>query len=75
MSVNIYQIQGYAPLYSDKNAFYVRNGYRFGSDCCNRPICSTPGVEIVVKERFTPDNGLTFKYITKIISIYSFIIF
>ena len=55
------QFQGYAPLYASFESFYTRNVYRPIRDCWNRPICSVPGAELVLKDRETPDNGWTFK--------------
>lgn len=55
--------QGYAPLYSSFESFYTRNVYRPIRDCWNRPICSVPGAELVLKDRVTHDNGWTFKLV------------
>uniref|UniRef100_A0A0P5A4N5 serine C-palmitoyltransferase n=1 Tax=Daphnia magna TaxID=35525 RepID=A0A0P5A4N5_9CRUS len=54
--------EGYAPLYSSFESFYTRNVYRPIRDCWNRPICSVPGAELVLKDRVTHDNGWTFSF-------------
>lgn len=53
--------EGYPPLYDRFSSFYVNYVYRRVKDCWNYPICSVPGAEVVLKERFTPDNGWTFQ--------------
>lgn len=53
---------GYPPLFDKFSAFYSRYVYRRIRDCWNYPICSVPGKEVVLKERYTPDNGWTFKF-------------
>ncbi|XP_057370933.1 serine palmitoyltransferase 2-like [Daphnia carinata] len=54
--------EGFAPLYSSFESFYTRNVYRPIRDCWNRPICSVPGAELVLKDRVTHDNGWTFSF-------------
>lgn len=54
--------RSFVPLYSSYEAFYTRNLYRRVQDCWNRPICSSPGVEIVVMDRKSPDNGWTLEF-------------
>lgn len=52
----------FVPLYSSYEAFYTRNLYRRVQDCWNRPICSAPGSEIEVMERYSPDHGWTMEF-------------
>ncbi|VDD84428.1 unnamed protein product [Mesocestoides corti] len=52
--------KSFVPLYSDYEAFYTRNLYRRARDCCNRPICSVPGPEMVLMDRISTDSGWTF---------------
>ncbi|KAA3682153.1 serine palmitoyltransferase [Paragonimus westermani] len=54
--------QSFVPLYSSYEAFYTRNLYRRVQDCWNRPICSSPGVEMVVMDRVSKDNGWTLEF-------------
>ncbi|XP_073989283.1 serine palmitoyltransferase long chain base subunit [Rhodnius prolixus] len=64
--VNIEQErEGYAPLYDIYERFYLRYVYRRVRDCWNKPICSVPGAEVVVKERITKDYGWSFEYTGK----------
>ncbi|XP_014259415.1 serine palmitoyltransferase 2 isoform X2 [Cimex lectularius] len=53
---------GYVPLYDRFERFYLRYVYRRVRDCWNKPICSVPGAEVVVKERVTHDYGWTFEF-------------
>ncbi|XP_045620042.2 serine palmitoyltransferase 2 isoform X1 [Procambarus clarkii] len=59
--------EGYVPLYIGFESFYTRNVYRRIQDCWNRTICSVPGAEIDLMERYTPDYGWTMKMTGKII--------
>ena len=52
--------KSFAPLYSNYEAFYTRNFYRRMRDCFNRPICSSPGVEITLMDRISHDSNWTF---------------
>ncbi|CAB0003214.1 unnamed protein product [Nesidiocoris tenuis] len=54
--------EGYVPLYDQFERFYLRYVYRRVKDCWNKPICSVPGAEVVVKERVTHDYGWTFEF-------------
>ncbi|KAA0196219.1 Serine palmitoyltransferase long chain base [Fasciolopsis buskii] len=54
--------RSFVPLYSSYEAFYTRNLYRRVQDCWNRPICSAPGVEIVLMDRYSPDFGWTLDF-------------
>ncbi|KAK3917693.1 Serine palmitoyltransferase 2 [Frankliniella fusca] len=54
--------KGYVPLYNRFEQFYSRYVYRRIRDCWNRPICSVPGAEVVLKDRITNDYGWTFQY-------------
>nr|CAD7393018.1 unnamed protein product [Timema cristinae] len=54
--------EGYVPLYNRFENFYMRYVYRRVRDCWNRPICSVPGAEVVLKDRITKDHGWTFEY-------------
>jgi serine palmitoyltransferase len=54
--------EGIAPLYANFESFFTRHIYRRIRDCWNRPICSVPGVRVTLKDRYTPDNGWTFKW-------------
>nr|CDS24442.1 serine palmitoyltransferase long chain base [Echinococcus granulosus] len=53
--------RSFVPLYSDYEAFYTRNIYRRARDCWNRPICSTPGPEMVLMDRVSSDSCWTFE--------------
>ncbi|KAK3882143.1 hypothetical protein Pcinc_013466 [Petrolisthes cinctipes] len=59
--------EGYVPLYIGFESFYTRNVYRRIQDCWNRAICSVPGAEIDLMERYTPDYGWTIKHTGKTI--------
>ncbi|PSN48068.1 Serine palmitoyltransferase 2 [Blattella germanica] len=52
---------GYVPLFDRFQSFYLNYVYRRVRDCWNRPICSVPGAEIVLKDRVTRDYGWTFE--------------
>ncbi|XP_067009623.2 serine palmitoyltransferase 2 isoform X2 [Anabrus simplex] len=54
--------EGYVPLYNKFESFYLRYVYRRVRDCWNRPICSVPGAEVVLKDRITRDYGWTFEF-------------
>nr|CAD7257540.1 unnamed protein product [Timema shepardi] len=54
--------EGYVPLYNRFENFYMRYVYRRVRDCWNKPICSVPGAEVVLKDRITKDYGWTFEY-------------
>ncbi|XP_059618721.1 serine palmitoyltransferase 2 [Phlebotomus argentipes] len=53
---------GYPSLYDNFERFYFRYVYRRVRDCWNRPICSVPGAEVVLKDRVTKDYGWTFEF-------------
>lgn len=53
--------KSFIPLYYDYEAFYGRNLFRRVRDCLNRPVCSTPGPEIVLMDRVSYDSCWTFK--------------
>ncbi|XP_055388037.1 serine palmitoyltransferase 2 [Condylostylus longicornis] len=53
---------GYVPLYDPFELFYSRYVYRRVRDCWNRPICSVPGAEVVLKDRITNDYGWSFEF-------------
>ncbi|CAD0199623.1 unnamed protein product [Chrysodeixis includens] len=54
--------EGYAPLYDPFETFFSRYVYRRVRHCFNRPICSAPGAELVLKERCTDDRNWTFRF-------------
>ncbi|XP_034827286.1 serine palmitoyltransferase 2 [Maniola hyperantus] len=54
--------EGYAPLYNPFEQFYSRYVYRRVRHIFNRPICSTPGAEVTLKERATDDYNWSFRF-------------
>ncbi|XP_030052194.1 serine palmitoyltransferase 3 isoform X1 [Microcaecilia unicolor] len=52
----------FVPLYQDFEAFYTRNVYMRVRDNFNRPICSIPGPQFDLMERFSDDYNWTFRY-------------
>ncbi|XP_072939222.1 serine palmitoyltransferase 2 isoform X2 [Epargyreus clarus] len=54
--------EGYAPLYNPFEQFYSRYVYRRVRHCFNRPICSAPGAELTLKERYTDDYNWSFRF-------------
>ena len=54
--------EGYPGLYDPFDSFYLRYVYRRIRDGWNRPICSVPGAEVVLKDRTTKDNNWTFEF-------------
>lgn len=54
--------EGYAPLYDPFEQFFSRYVYRRVRHCFNRPICSAPGAEVVLKEWESTDHNWTFKF-------------
>ncbi|KAI5633242.1 aminotransferase class I and II domain-containing protein [Phthorimaea operculella] len=54
--------EGYARLYNPFDQFYSRYLYRRVRHCFNRPICSTPGATLVLKERVTKDYNWSFSW-------------
>lgn len=54
--------EGYVTLYDAFESFYSRYVYRRVRDCWNRPICSVPGDELVLKDRVTDDYGWSFRF-------------
>ncbi|XP_039751157.1 serine palmitoyltransferase 2 isoform X2 [Pararge aegeria] len=55
-------VHGYAPLYNPFEQFYSRYVYRRVRHIFNRPICSTPGAEVTLKERATDDYNWSFRF-------------
>ena len=49
--------------------FYTRNMYRRVRDCWNRPITHCPGGYVEIIERTTPDQGWTFDFTGRILSL------
>ncbi|KAJ8731053.1 hypothetical protein PYW08_002466 [Mythimna loreyi] len=54
--------EGYATLYDPFETFFSRYLYRRVRHCFNRPICSTPGAEVTLKERASDDRNWTFRF-------------
>ncbi|CAG9578062.1 unnamed protein product [Danaus chrysippus] len=54
--------EGYAPLYNPFEQFFSRYVYRRVRHCFNRPISSTPGAELTLKERHTDDYNWSFRF-------------
>ncbi|XP_077302730.1 serine palmitoyltransferase long chain base subunit [Arctopsyche grandis] len=54
--------KGYIRLFNQFDELYSYYVYRRVRDCWNRPICSSPGAEITLKDRVTDDHGWTFRY-------------
>ncbi|CAH2075837.1 unnamed protein product, partial [Iphiclides podalirius] len=54
--------EGYAPLYNSFEQFFSRYVYRRVRHCFNRPICSAPGAELTLKERYTNDYNWSFGF-------------
>ncbi|CAB3250870.1 unnamed protein product [Arctia plantaginis] len=54
--------EGYAPLYDPFEQFFSRYVYRRVKHCFNRPICSAPGAEVILKERCSDDHNWTFRF-------------
>ncbi|CAG0890117.1 unnamed protein product [Darwinula stevensoni] len=54
--------EGYVPLYSSFQSIYARNVFPLVRDCFDRPICSVPGQEVVLKDRVSYDRGRTFQF-------------
>ncbi|KAM8717906.1 hypothetical protein ACLKA7_004584 [Drosophila subpalustris] len=54
--------EGYVTLYDAFESFYSRYVYRRVRDCWNRPICSVPGDELILKDRVTDDYGWSFRF-------------
>eukprot|EP01128_Nolandella_sp_AFSM9_P000925 TRINITY_DN11050_c0_g1_i1.p1 TRINITY_DN11050_c0_g1~~TRINITY_DN11050_c0_g1_i1.p1 ORF type:complete len:483 (+),score=136.75 TRINITY_DN11050_c0_g1_i1:116-1564(+) len=52
--------KGYAPIFSDFEAFWTRRVYRRIKDCWDRPVGGVPADWIELNERYTPDYGFTF---------------
>ncbi|BFZ64276.1 serine palmitoyltransferase component [Saitoella coloradoensis] len=52
---------GYAPLNSDFDNFYVRRLKQRINDCFSRPVTGVPGRNITLLDRYSVDNKLTFK--------------
>ncbi|KAI5631354.1 aminotransferase class I and II domain-containing protein [Phthorimaea operculella] len=61
-SKNMQLTKGYARLYNPFDQFYSRYLYRRVRHCFNRPICSTPGATLVLKERVTKDYNWSFSW-------------
>lgn len=59
---SLVRFQGYAPLYNSFEQFFSRYVYRRVRHCFNRPICSAPGAELTLKERYTNDYNWSFGY-------------
>ena len=52
---------GYAPLYSTFESFYIRNVYRRIGECFNNVIGSVPGATVTFIDRKTEDDCWTFQ--------------
>lgn len=53
---------GYPSLFGNFDRFYLQYVFRRIRDCWNRPICSVPGAELVIKDRITRDYGWSFEF-------------
>ncbi|KAL1922280.1 uncharacterized protein VTP21DRAFT_9819 [Calcarisporiella thermophila] len=53
---------GYAPLTSDFESFYIRRLYLRVRDCYNRPIRGVPGRTCQLLDRTSSDYNVTFQY-------------
>jgi len=54
--------QGYAPLNSDFDSFYLRRLRRRVADCLSHPVTGVPGRSIFVLDRYSVDNNHTQIY-------------
>ncbi|KAK7603935.1 hypothetical protein V9T40_004208 [Parthenolecanium corni] len=54
--------EGYPDLYSKFEPFYLNYVFRRIRDCWERPLCSVPGDQIIIKDRISPDNGWTYEF-------------
>ncbi|CAA0831771.1 Long chain base biosynthesis protein 2b [Striga hermonthica] len=81
LSRNIFQIwccdtlQGYAPICSGPEDFYIRRLYTRIQDCFNRPISSAADAWVDVVERISNDNNKTLmrtNRVTKCLNLGSF---
>lgn len=52
--------EGYAPLYSSFESFYIRNVYRRLKNVFNRPIASVPGATVDLVNRHSDDHFWTW---------------
>lgn len=53
---------GYVPLYDRFERFYLRYVFRRVKDCWDRPITSTPGAIVTIKERISRDYWWTSEF-------------
>jgi len=53
---------GYPRLYRSFENFYCRNFFRRLADGWSNPICSVPGAEIDLMDRYSNDYNLTFQF-------------
>ncbi|GER53797.1 serine palmitoyltransferase [Striga asiatica] len=68
-------LQGYAPICSGSEDFYIRRLYTRIQDCFNRPISSAPNAWVDVVERISNDNNKTLirtNRVTKCLNLGSF---
>ncbi|KAG5230387.1 serine palmitoyltransferase family protein [Salix suchowensis] len=59
-------LQGYAPICSGQEDFYVRRYYHRIQDCFGRPISSAPDVWFDIVHRYSNDNNKTMKRTSKV---------
>lgn len=53
--------EGYAPLTSDVDYFWLHYFYQNMRDCFERPINTTPGAYFDIMERYSDDRNASFK--------------
>lgn len=63
---------GYAPLNSDFDNFYVRRLKMRLNDCFSRPVTGVPGRKITLIERFSYDYNKTFNFSGNLIECLNF---
>ncbi|KAA8917200.1 hypothetical protein TRICI_000651 [Trichomonascus ciferrii] len=61
-AMDLKEVDGYAPLFSDFDSFYTRRLKHRLTDCFNRPTTGVPGRFITVKDRYSLDYNDTFIY-------------
>ena len=52
-------------MYQSYESFYTRNVYIRIRDCFNRPVCSVPGAEIELVDRYSNDYNWSFEHTNK----------
>lgn len=67
-----YDTDGFPPLYTTFESFFIRRIYRRIADCWNRPVVGFPGKVTYIQERISEDHNSTFNITGNILRTLNF---